>query len=310
LVAAWTQQIPLPQATMHAIIDGHVHIWPEPRPGYEGRDVPGFPFPSDLAGHAEALIAELDAHGVAHAIAVQSPWWVHDNRYLIEARDRYPDRITAVACLPLMLAGADLDRECRHVGYDRMAGLRVHVSGPGSLDIFASDALDPIYRGLADRGLPLLVLSRQHAAHDLYGRVARNFPGMAVVVDHLGYATAPFGGTPATKENFLRLSEHANIHVKLALHHQHSVETYPWTDLHPFQRRILDAFGPERAFWGSNWPMKPDDVSYTQRIEVLSCNFPFRDAGEREWVMGRTAARLWPSAARRLPAKQTGVVEA
>ena len=280
---------------MHPVIDGHVHIWPEPRLGYQGRDVPGFPFPAHVAGHAEALIAELDAFGVAHAIAVQSPWWAHDNRYLIEARDRYPDRITAVGCFPLALAEADLGAEADRVGRDGFAGVRIHVSGPGSIELFASDALDPVYRRLADRNLPVLLLSRQLAAHDLYRRVAREFPALSIVIDHLGFATPTFGGTADAQDGFLRLAAYPNVYVKLALHHQHSVEPYPWTDLHGFQRRVIDTFGPERCFWGSNWPMKPEEVDYAKRIEVLSRHFPFRDASEQEWVMGRTAAKLWPS---------------
>jgi predicted TIM-barrel fold metal-dependent hydrolase len=208
----------------------------------------------------------------------------------------------------LILAEADLSAESEKVGHDGFAGLRVHVSGSGSLDLFATDALDPIYRRLADRNLPLLLLSRQHQAHDLYHRVAGKFPSLPIVIDHLGHATTPFGGTQATQDNFLRLAQHRNMNVKLALHHQHSAEAYPWRDLHAFQRRILDAFGPERAFWGSNWPMKPEQVTYTQRIETLARHFPFRDVSEREWVMGRTAARLWPSAVAQ--ARRAGGVKA
>jgi predicted TIM-barrel fold metal-dependent hydrolase len=283
---------------MHHIVDGHVHLWTKPRPGWQGRDVPGFPFPAHVDGSVEALFVEMEAHGVVHAIAVESPWWVHDGRYLIEAQQRFPNRITAVGCTHLHLAEVDLDAEAGKIGHNGLHGLRVHVSGPGALDILAADKLDGVCRRLADLDLPLLLLSRQFGAHELFGRVARRFPSLPVVLEHLGFATPPFGATPAVQDAFLGLSANRNMHVKLALHHQHSAEAYPWADVHAFQRRVIDAFGPQRCFWGSNWPMKPEEVNYTQRIETVSRHFPFRDATEKEWIMGRTATGLWPSAAK------------
>jgi len=285
---------------MADIIDGHVHLWPFPaRPGETPLDPPGTPFPRDLDGRAERLIEEMNRHAISRAIAVQSPWWADDDRYLLEVSELYAGRFTPVGCLPLMLRDADLASQARRIGRDGMQGLRVHLTGPDALAIFASRDLDPIYRALSDRGLPVLLLSRSAASHDLYHQVAAAFPDLRIVVEHMGFAvTPPFGGTTETAENFLRLVRHPNLFVKLAVHHQHSQTPYPWRDLHPLQHRFIAEFGAPRLFWGSNWPMRPDEVTFEERIEVLTRHFDFPTADDRAWVMGGTAARLWPEACR------------
>jgi predicted TIM-barrel fold metal-dependent hydrolase len=177
-----------------------------------------------------------------------------------------------------------------------MQGVRVHVTGSGSIPILAGDALDPLYRRLSDAGLPILLLSRNVQAHDHYGRIADRFPDLKMVIEHMGFATTPpFGGTPESADNFMRLASRPGIVVKLAVHHQHTQGPYPWADLHPLQHRFIAEFGAERLMWGSNWPMKPEEVTFPQRIEVMSKHFPFANDHDRDWIMGRTAERLWPA---------------
>lgn len=284
---------------MSRIVDAHVHLWPSPlRPGEVPLQPPGNPFPDHLDANAETLLAEMDRHGIARSIVVQSPWFAHDDRYLMEVADRWPDRFTNVACFPLALAEADLAHEAARVGQDGMQGVRVHVIGPDALAVFGGAGLDPLYRRLSDAGLPVLFLSRNALAHDRYGAIAEAFPDLKIVIEHMGFATTPpFGGTPESARNFMRLAARPNIFVKLAVHHQHSQTDYPWTDLHPLQHRFIAEFGANRLMWGSNWPMRPEEVTVDQRIEVMTRHFPFKSEDDRAWILGRTAESLWPQPA-------------
>jgi predicted TIM-barrel fold metal-dependent hydrolase len=275
------------------IVDGHVHLWPEPRAGYVPVDAPNFAFPREIDGSAETLVRHMDAHGVSRAIVVQSPWWSHDDRYLIEAVERFPGRFSVTSCFPMYLKDADPAHEAVRVGRDGMAGTRLHVIGPDALEIFAGDRFEPLYRRLSEAGLPVLFLSRDPGAYPVYARIAAAFPDLRIVVEHMGFATTPpFGGTDETRATFLGLAQRPNIHVKLAVHHQHSEQDYPWADVFPWQQRIIGAFGAERCFWGSNWPMR--EPAYTERLETVSRHFPFKSEADRAWVLGKTAERLWP----------------
>jgi len=277
---------------MGRIIDGHVHLWNAPRPGYTAVDLPHFPFPAEVDGTAETLISQMDAHGVARAIVVQSPWWRHDDRYLLEVAERWPERLTPVGCLPFFIAETDVDAAVARVGRDGMHGVRMHVSGPNAVEAVTT-RFDPIFRRLSEAGLPVLFLSRDRRALPAYGTICARFPELRVVIDHFGYCTTePFGGGRAEQDALMRLARHPNAFVKLAIHHQHSREAYPWADLIPLQARLIAEFGARRLLWGSNWPMR--EPTYAQRLEVLSRHFPFSSAEDRDWVLGRTSETLWP----------------
>ena len=277
---------------MTEIVDAHVHLWDSSVPG--GRDVPNFPFPGHVDGSAETLLAEMNAHNVARAIVVQSPWWQHDDRYLLAVGDRYPDRLTLVGCLPMPLASADPAAATARIGSDGMMGLRLHISEPTDVRIVESEEFRPIFKRLSDEDLPVLFVGRSANIIECYDRLAQTFPDLNIVIDHIGFVTAPFGGNKAVEDALVALSERARIRVKIAVHHQHSQEAYPWKDVIPLQQRLIAAYGASRLMWGSNWPMR--EPTYAQRLEVMTRHFPFKTPEDRDWIMGGTADALWPQA--------------
>jgi len=279
------------------IIDAHVHLWPRGRPGYRAADIESLPFPAEIDGSVESLLSEMDALGVERAICVQSPWWVHDGRYLLEVVERYPQRITAIGCLPLFLRDADLPSATRSIGRDGLQGLRIQVSGPDAVDIAMSDRLDPLLRRSSDTGLPILLLSRDHRAYEAYDRIATAFPALRIVIEHFGHVSPAFGGDSHALRTLLSLARHRNVRVKLAIHHQHSREEFPWRDVFGLQEQLIAEFGSERLLWGSNWPMKLPSPTYGQRLATVRDFFPFRSDLDRARILAGTAAELWPGAA-------------
>jgi predicted TIM-barrel fold metal-dependent hydrolase len=71
-------------------------------------------------------------------------------------------------------------------------------------------------------------------------------------------------------------------------------EPYPFRTLHPLVRRVVDAFGPQRCFWGTDLshlpcPYKQVVTFFTEEMKTLS-------GAELEWIMGRGLAEWlnWP----------------
>jgi hypothetical protein len=50
-------------------------------------------------------------------------------------------------------------------------------------------------------------------------------------------------------------------------------------------RRVFDAFGPRRTFWGTDLTRLP--CTYRQAITLFTEELPWLSAGDQEWVMGR-----------------------
>ena len=68
-----------------------------------------------------------------------------------------------------------------------------------------------------------------------------------------------------------------------------------WTleELRPCARHVLDAFGPERVMWGSDWPVCQLRASYDAWREAAEALTAHLSAEERAQVFGATAMRFY-----------------
>ena len=90
------------------------------------------------------------------------------------------------------------------------------------------------------------------------------------------------------------LARHRNIAVKASALPCYSTEAYPFADVHPHIRRVYDAFGPRRMFWGTDWtrlpcPWRPAVTLFTEELTWLS-------SSDKERIMGKAICEWldWP----------------
>ncbi len=90
------------------------------------------------------------------------------------------------------------------------------------------------------------------------------------------------------------MAEYENVYAKLTFLGAASKGGYPCEDVHWMVRQIVDAFGPERCMFGSNFPTVQynSKLSYAETVRLFSEAVDL-SAVEREWILGRTAAGLW-----------------
>jgi predicted TIM-barrel fold metal-dependent hydrolase len=59
-------------------------------------------------------------------------------------------------------------------------------------------------------------------------------------------------------------------------------------------RRVLDAFGPERLMWASDSPFQVvGGHTYRDSIDLIRRRLDFLTAGDRDWILRKTARRLF-----------------
>ena len=280
------------------IFDAHVHIFSEDRERFPVHTIPGAP-PAP-AGSADRLIAEMDRAGVARALLVQTPWYGEDNRYFIESMRRFPGRFSAIGYFAepfVPEAPARLERQYHEEGF---RGLRLHLADPwrnvadprieGGVRVGAAD---PLFRKALALGVTVQFLNRI-PTHSTIRAVADRFPDLAIVVDHLGHPLVAEAPGFASSATFFELASRPNVYVKVSNHVMHSRAPYPWQDLHDYQRRVVERFGPHRLMWGSNWPMDTPALGYQARLDAVRTHLPFLSDADRAAILGGTARRLWP----------------
>ena len=275
------------------IFDTHVHIWSADRARYPM--VPGRERPIEHDGSAETLIRLMDAAGVQAALLVQTPWLGEDNRYLVDSMRRFPGRFAALGWLEDPLAAGAAERLRRQRDEDRFHGVRLHLTEERVNEGVLAGTADPLFAAARTLGVPVQFLNRVPTHPTIVG-VARRFPDLTIVVDHLGHPLVEEAPGFASSEPFFELAQHPNVYVKVSNHVISSKAPYPYADLHDYQRRMIDAFGPARLMWGSNWPMQPESPTYQQRLDAVRAELPAFNAlsaAEQAQIVGGTAATLW-----------------
>ncbi|WP_330454856.1 MULTISPECIES: amidohydrolase family protein [unclassified Streptomyces] len=178
-------------------------------------------------------------------------------------------------------------------GGDRLVGLRHQVQGePDPEWLLRPDVL----RGLAaaaDAGLvyDLVVLPHQLPAAT---RAAAALPGLVFVLDHAGKPPVATGRTEPWADDLRALAALPNTVCKLSgLVTEADWRTWSTDDLRPYAETVIDAFGPGRLMFGSDWPVCRLAATYTEVLDTARALI--RDLGEEERaaVLATTAERVY-----------------
>jgi L-fuconolactonase len=271
-------------------IDSHHHLWRfDPREyGWIGEEE--LPLRRDF-GLPELEAATASA-GIGGTIAVQARQSLEETRWLLSlAAEGGPIR-GVTGWLPLA-SPAIGDLLAEFSGNRLLKGLRHVVQDePDDAFILGRD----FNRGvslLRDRGLvyEILVYQRQLQAVE---RFLGLHPDQPLVLDHLGKPAVRQGGFAEWAPLIRRLARFPNLSCKLS---GLVTESDPanWTpdELSPYIDAALEAFGPERLMFGSDWPVCLRGASYqewTATVETLTARL---SAAERARIMGGTAIKVY-----------------
>jgi predicted TIM-barrel fold metal-dependent hydrolase len=276
---------------MH-IVDSQVHIWAadtpdRPWPPGRARDAQK-PYPVDK----EALLFQMDLASVSRAVLVPPSWEGDRNDLALEAARLYPDRFAVMGRLALQ------EPESRALVNDwkkqpGMLGMRFTFHAPHYRHLLTDGTADWLWPAAERAGIPLMVLV--HGSLDVLDRIAGKHPGLQLVIDHLGLD--PRGKGPTVWEDLPRvcaLAKHPNVAVKASGMPGLSTEPFPFRDLHPHVRTLVDAFGPRRTFWGTDLTRMP--CTYYECIKLFTEHLSWLRGDDLEWVMGRGVCEWlgWP----------------
>jgi len=121
-------------------------------------------------------------------------------------------------------------------------------------------------------------------------RIAAEWPDAIQVLDHLGLPP-----DARNLDDLARIRELARIpglHVKLSGMYALSRDGYPFRDTWAWAAGVVDAFGPDRTIWASDWPLAGEHATYAQ-LRGLVDELPFLDGAARTALLTTTPKRLW-----------------
>ncbi|MFZ0382245.1 MAG: amidohydrolase family protein [Solirubrobacteraceae bacterium] len=258
-------------------IDGHVHLWDARR----GAMPTPYALPA-LQATVDDLLSHMAGEGVERAVLVQPQVHGSDHRLLASALARHPDRFVGFGLVDADAASPDaiLD-DVRAVADLGLAGVRLHLVGGTGKHAPAVAA------AAARHGLALEVHVDEESWTRLEPLVAAAGERL-VVVDHLARPDDP--RSQYAREMLRVLAGHANVVVKVAALDVVSRRPFPHEDVLPLIAATVDAFGPNRLMWGSNFPWRRGE-DYGASLHVIERLGLPDDANEA--ILGGTASRLF-----------------
>lgn len=261
------------------IIDAQIHLW-------EGETAPPHHFRAPFG--IEDALRGMDATGVHGAVNCPALWDAGSNAYAIQAAKAHPDRFATLGWFDLAMP-PDEAFVTRFLAEPGMLGLRFVLFSPEDQDRLKDGALDWIW-DLAHRlELPIGLMVPPPLYAEV-GRIAESYPGMRLLLDHVGMG--PMDKLPAAAEKlpaFLALAKHPNIALKATGVPAIATDAYPFASTHELLHRCFDAFGPARMFWGTDITrMKPN---WDENRRYFMDELPWLAGDDLEAVMGRSIAR-------------------
>ncbi len=277
---------------MTPTIDAHQHFWKRDLPfDYAWLDKPELAairrdfLPDDLA----PLIRDA---GVSRTIVVQTQHNIEENRWALGLAESHPFIAGVVGWVDLTSPRCE-QQILEFKDHPKFVGVRHNTQDEPDDDfIIASDVIRGL-KLLERHGIPFdLLFHVRHLPHA--EELARRLPELPMVIDHLA--------KPRIKERQLAdwvvplraASRHENIYCKLS----GLVTEAEWTgwtpdDLRPFVHATLDAFGPDRCMFGSDWPICSLAGTYAEVHDALVDALGPISASERAMIFGGTAARFY-----------------
>lgn len=178
-------------------------------------------------------------------------------------------------------------------GGDRLVSLRHQVQGePDPRWLLRPD----VQRGLAAVAEAGLVYDLVVQPHQLPAavRAAELLPGLTFVLDHAGKPQIATGQQHPWADDLRALAALPNTVCKLS-GLVTEADPHDWTvkDLRPYAGTVLDAFGPGRLMFGSDWPVCRLAATYTEVVETTLALLDGLADDERDAVLATTAERVY-----------------
>ena len=271
------------------IIDTHTHVVSSDKVKHP-LDSGASGWSLEVSNDVEDLIAEMDKAGVECATLVQpNGTYALDNSYQCDSAKQYSPRTVSVGILDPAASDA-ADKLSYWVNEHDMKGVRLQSQANPDDSI-----CDSLWKMAELLGIPISLGGGGTAEKvDQMRNIGARHPNVIFAPDHFaGWSgSEDKSGMTTALEGLAKLS---NAHLRIS-----STSLGPYENLDSagkdLFRRVIEAFTPRRVMWGSNFPSSRDG-GYIGQVQLGQTALPWLSDTDRNWIMGETAHKLWPTLA-------------
>jgi L-fuconolactonase len=234
----------------------------------------------------------LDRAGIAGAIAVQARQTLEETRWLLQLAEEASWMKGVVGWAPIAAPEfhevlADLKR------HKKLKGLRHVIQDEPDDQFILSAAFNRGIRALQHAGLVYDILI--HVRHlPQAARFVDMHPDQRFVLDHCAKPPIASGEVEAWATGLRELAKRPHVCCKLSgLVTEADWQQWTPANLEPYWRVVLDAFGPDRLLFGSDWPVAMLATGYQRWVDVVTGWVAPLSASEQDAIWSGNARRVY-----------------
>ena len=271
-------------------IDAHQHFWRIDRGDYGWLSKQQFPnlyrdfLPEDLApllarGRIDRTVLIQAAESVAEtefmlALAAQTPFVAGVVGWVDFASPEAPDQIARLAENP------------------RLKGMRPMLQDLADSEWILRPEVHPAVDALARNGLRFDALIKPPQLPAIRRFLDRH-PDLPVVIDHAAKPQIAAGLIDAWAQHMRGLARESRAVCKLSGVATEAAPDWTVETMRPYVDVLMDAFGPARLMFASDWPVLTENGDYLGWLATVETLTAGLSGAEKDQVFGGTAARFY-----------------
>ena len=279
-------------AQAQLIIDTHLEVWTfDPKFPFhhpERPDLKRVPVEAPIDNEIE----ELREFGLKYAVLINPRYYGWDNSYISNCLHRYPRQFVAHGLLDP--AAQDPAGRLRYwVREHGFQGMRFSpIYHPDSTWLNSKEHY-PLWREAERLGavFNFYILPQQMP---MLEDMAARFPGVKIVVDHLGKPDLRAADPWPEFRKMFRLKRFPQVWISASEPYELSLtKAYPYRDTYPFFKAVYEEFGAKQLIWGTGYPKPRWELPMDKELAFVNETLDFYTAQDRELILGKNALGIW-----------------
>jgi len=272
------------------IIDSHQHFWIYNPAEYDWIDDDMKSLRTDFL--PPALKEEIISAGVDGVITVQARQTIGETNWILQNASENDFIKGVVGWVPLVDKHVE-DYIGKYKDNQKLKGLRHVLQGEPDQEYMLRDDFNMGISLLKKYDLvyDILIFERQLP---ITIKFVDTHPNQAFVLDHIAKPIIKDNIIIPWKYNISELAKRDNIFCKISgMVTEADYSNWTVEQLYPYFETILEAFGPERLLFGSDWPVCTTSCQYQKWFDIVKHFISPLNAWEQECILGLNATRIY-----------------
>jgi predicted TIM-barrel fold metal-dependent hydrolase len=279
-------------ASKPLIIDTHLEVWTfDPKFPFhhpERPDLKRVPVEAPI----ENEVSEMDEFGLKYVVLINPRFYGWDNSYIDYSLHKYPNRFVAHGLLDPL--GPDPAGRLRYWIKERgFQGMRFSPIYHPTATWLNSKEHYPLWREAERLGAVFnyyILPQQMPMLEDMAGR----FPGVKIVIDHLGKPDLKAADPWADFRKMFRLKRFPQVWVSASEPYEISLtKEFPYRDTYPYFKAVYEEFGGKQIIWGTGYPKPRWELPMNKELEFVNQSLDFYTPEDRKRILGENALKIW-----------------